>query len=152
MITKVISAFPGTGKTFFHKNNQETTLDSDSSEFSWIKKGVRNPKFPDNYIEHIKKNLGKYEYIFVSSHKEVRDALVKEGIHFWLLYPSKECKDVYIQRYKDRKSPDAFIKLLDEKWDEWLTELDNQEDCTHIKLLLTDTITSALNWHADFKN
>ena len=32
----------------------------------------RNPEFPDNYIQPIKENIGKVDYIFVSSHKEVR--------------------------------------------------------------------------------
>lgn len=36
--TKVISAFPGTGKTYCFNNFKGITmLDSDSSEFSWIK-------------------------------------------------------------------------------------------------------------------
>ena len=36
MKTKIISAFPGTGKSYYHKNHPETTLDSDSSFFSWM--------------------------------------------------------------------------------------------------------------------
>ena len=31
-----MSAFPGVGKTTYHKNNPVTTLDSDSSGFSWV--------------------------------------------------------------------------------------------------------------------
>ena len=64
--TKIISAFPGTGKSYYHNKNKETTLDSDSSNFSWIKDEngnnttERNPKFPQNYIYHIKENIGKY--------------------------------------------------------------------------------------------
>ena len=34
----------------------------------------RNPNFPNNYIEHIKENIGKVDYIFVSSHLVVRQA------------------------------------------------------------------------------
>ena len=36
MRTKIISAFPGTGKSVYHQKHKETTLDSDSSNFSWI--------------------------------------------------------------------------------------------------------------------
>lgn len=56
-------------------------LDSDSSNFSWVKDEngnntkERNPEFPKNYIEHIKSNIGKVDVIFVSSHKVVREAL-----------------------------------------------------------------------------
>ena len=89
MRTRIISAFPGTGKTYYHKMNPETTLDSDSSNFSWLEAPagglVRNPEFPNNYIQHIKENIGKYEIIFVSSHEEVRKALIENCIFFYLL-------------------------------------------------------------------
>ena len=88
MDTKIISAFPACGKTYaYEKLNKKgyTILDSDSSQFSWcyeydpnsdkIEKH-RNPEFPNNYIKHIKENIGKVDYIFVSSHKEVRDAML----------------------------------------------------------------------------
>ena len=81
--TMVIAAFPGTGKSFCTKNEGEKfegILDSDSSNYSWIKDSngqnttERNPDFPNNYITHIKENIGKVDIIFVSSHKEVREA------------------------------------------------------------------------------
>lgn len=137
---KIISAFPGVGKTFFHNKHKETTLDSDSSEFSWtitkeynggdgnegygyhdIK--VKNPNFPKNYIEHIKENIGKYEYIFVSSHKEVREALYDNCIFFYLVYPEENRKDEFIQRYKNRGNNETFIRLVESKWKDWLTEI-----------------------------
>ena len=50
MRTKIISGFPGIGKSYYHKLHPETTLDSDSSEFSWIINEfgdkIRNPEFP----------------------------------------------------------------------------------------------------------
>jgi hypothetical protein len=59
--TFVISAFPGCGKSYCYKKYQDrfSILDSDSSEFSWIKDNEgkntkeRNPDFPNNYIDHI---------------------------------------------------------------------------------------------------
>jgi hypothetical protein len=126
MRTKIVSAFPGVGKTTYHKNNPKTTLDSDSSGFSWIVnengEKVRNSEFPQNYINHIKENIGKYKYIFVSSHKEVRDALLDNCLFFYLVYPDDERKDEFIQRYRDRGNDENFIKLVDSKWDEWMRE------------------------------
>jgi hypothetical protein len=129
MITKIISAFPGTGKSHFHKEHPDTTLDSDSSEFSWIVKDgekIRNPDFPTNYIDHIKDNIGKYDFIFVSSHKEVRDALINDGLYFYLVYPSMEDKDIYITRYKNRGNPESFINLISDNWKDWLYELSTE--------------------------
>ena len=34
-----------------------------------------------------------------------------------------EDKDKYIQRYKDRGSPQQFIELISTNWEKWLKEL-----------------------------
>ena len=143
MKTRIISAFPGSGKSYYHNQHKETTLDSDSSNFSWVKDKngnnttERNTDFPENYIEHIKKNIGKYEFIFVSSHKVVRDALKYNCLFFYLLYPPLYDKDKYIQRYKDRGSPDGFIKLLDSKFEEWIHECSDEIfGCESIEMFL----------------
>ena len=109
--TTIISGFPGVGKTEFFKDQKyhgRVCLDSDSSEFSWVKDEngnntkERNPEFPKNYIEHIKSNIGKVDVIFVSSHKVVREALEKEGLNYYLVYPKREDKTEYIRRYRKR--------------------------------------------------
>lgn len=126
--TLVISAFPGCGKShFFRENKDKIVLDSDSSKFD-------KSYFPNNYIEHIKNNIGKADIILVSSHKEVRDALVDNDIKFTLVYPDISIKDEYLQRYKDRNSSESFIKLLDNNWEIWIDELNKQKGCKKIKL------------------
>jgi Ran GTPase-activating protein (RanGAP) involved in mRNA processing and transport len=126
--TLVVSAFPGCGKSHLFRNKGEKKiLDSDSSTFD-------KSQFPQNYIEHIKFNIGEVDIILVSSHKEVRDALVNEGIDFTLVYPRKDIKDEYIQRYIDRGNDGKFVELLKQNWDNWTDELENQEGCEKIEL------------------
>ena len=126
--TLVISAFPGCGKSHFFRNNEsKEVLDSDSSKFD-------KEHFPKNYIEHIKSNLGKVDIIMVSSHKEVRDALVENEIPFTLVYPSPDIKDEYIQRYIDRGNTGSFVELLNNNWELWLNELEEQVGCDKIRL------------------
>jgi hypothetical protein len=122
MMTKVYSAFPGCGKTTYFNTTNRNVLDSDSSKFD-------KKHFPDNYIDHIERNVldPKVAKILVSSHKDVRDALLKRGIPFVLVYPDRSLKDEYIQRYKDRGNNDAFVKLLDNNWDTWMDEMDQME-------------------------
>jgi len=129
----IISAFPGTGKTSYCNLYSDYipdifASDSDSSNFD-------KSEFPRNYIEHIKqkKEQGYYR-IFVSSHKEVRDALVENGLEFTLVYPKKELKDEYIKRYKERGSSEDFINLISENWENWIDELQSQKGCRHIQL------------------
>jgi hypothetical protein len=129
MKTKVYSAFPGVGKTTYFNTTSKNVLDSDSSKFD-------KKNFPSNYIDHIKKNIENesVDKILISSHKDVRDALVKEGINFVLVYPDSSIKDEYIQRYKDRGNNDSFVKLLENNWDNWMEEMDNQKGCYRVKL------------------
>ena len=138
MRTRIISAFPGTGKSYYHKKYPETTLDSDSSNFSWATKNgltIRNSDFPNNYIQYIKDNIGKYEFIFVSSHKEVRDALKDNCLFFYLIYPDNDKKEIYLQKYRDRGNAESFVKLLDENWNEWIKQCEFEEfGCKNIRM------------------
>ena len=151
MRTKIISAFSGTGKSYYHNNHPTTTLDSDSSGFSWSKdengNKIRNPEFPQNYINHIKENIGKYEIIFVSSHKEVRDALLNNCLYFYLIYPEQHRKDEYIKRYIERGDPQSFINLIETNWRSWINELENLDEWAifHEPISINETITTVLS-------
>lgn len=126
--TAIISAFPACGKTYFHEKGNEfefTTLDSDSSKFSWIldengdSTGVRNSDFPANYIQHIKNNIGKVDFIFVSSHDEVKQALEDHRLPYVLVMPDPKLKAEWIGRCWLRGSPDGFLNLIDKQWTDW---------------------------------
>lgn len=114
----VICGFSGIGKSKLvelSKNTNIKLLDSDSSKFD-------KKDFPKNYIEYIKEQLEKGNSILASSHKEVRDALIKEKIPFTLVYPKVSLKEEYLKRYEKRGSPASFIKLLDENFEKWIKE------------------------------
>ena len=126
--TRLISAFPGCGKSHLFRNNEtKTILDSDSSKFN-------KDHFPGNYMEHIKTNMGKADIICISSHDTVRDALNENKLPFTLVYPDRSLKEEYIQRYKDRGNEEGFVKLLEANWDDWMDGLENQKGCDHIKI------------------
>lgn len=132
---RVFSVFPGVGKTHFYNQNKENTRDPDSSTFD-------KSEFPQNYIAHIKELLKdeKIEHILVSSHKDVRNALVEAGINFALIKPQHNLKQEYLRRYKERNSPQAFIDLIDRMWDEWLTEIDEENGRYHKYTLSGETL------------
>lgn len=129
--TFIISAFPGCGKTWCFENLKEkyTMLDSDSSKFSWIvedDKKIRNPDFPNNYIQHIKENLGKVDFIFISTHDTVRKALEENKLMYYLVYPenTKHNKEIWIQRFKDRGSNSIFTTFVSSMWEDWIDEIE----------------------------
>ena len=125
--TILISGFPGTGKTYFFNNTTLDVLDSDSSTFD-------KKDFPANYIKHIKENIGEVDMILISSHEDVRYELEQSGLGFNLVYPAKELKNEYIQRFKDRNNDSDFIQLLDDNWENWIDDMKYQDGCRHIIL------------------
>lgn len=137
--TKIISGFPGVGKTYFFNNlNNIKVIDSDSSIFSWIytkNKKKRNPDFPKNYLEHIKSKMGNVDIILVSSHKEIRDLLEINNLKYYIIYPNISLKEEYLNRYRSRGNDDNFINLVNNNWNLWLKELQSQknENCIELK-------------------
>lgn len=126
--TKIISAFPACGKTYVFENfKDKVILDSDSSKFSWVIVGnqkVRHPDFPKNYINHIKENIGKADYILVSTHENVRRALEEAGIDFYLVYPDRSLKEEWIGRCFLRGNRENFCWLIADNWDNWIDQLE----------------------------
>ena len=125
--TIVLSVFPACGKTYMVENCKDLKiLDSDSSNFSWyypngeLSTRVRNPEFPNNYIQHIKENIGKYDYIFVSSHVDVRDAMDEAGIKYGVVFPSRDLLDEWIGRCYRRPNNGFPIDVLIKNWDNWI--------------------------------
>ena len=117
MKTYVIAGFPGVGKSFCTRSFDNMLIkDSDSSKFP-------KDKFPENYIEDTKSNLGKYDVIFVSTHEEVLDALEKEGIKYILVFPTLKLRKIYISRYSMRGSPKEFIQKISDNWNSWILSL-----------------------------
>jgi len=133
MRTRIISAFLGTGKTYYHKKYPDTTLDVDISIFMECTNA-----FPSNFIEYIRSKIGKYEFIFVSTHKEVREILLDNCIFFYLIYPSPfddNKKEFYLERYRERGDPESFIKYIDENWTKWTKQCWFTEyGCENIKM------------------
>lgn len=146
--TKIIAAFPACGKTYYFENREEDNivLDSDSSQFSWMyvkdeeyemrnrgkktykeqKIKVRNPEFPKNYIQHIKENIGKVDYIFVSTHEVVREALKEADINYTLVFPEQSLKEEWIGRCFLRGSGEKFCQLIADSWDEWMRQMEEE--------------------------
>ena len=188
MSAKIISAFPACGKTTYYKkwsqyslenvwrirNNGEQAynnlglpcgqkiLDSDSSEFSWVKDeygnntSVRNPKFPQNYIDHIKEKMLTEDIIFVSSHEVVRDALKQNDIPYHIFYPKKEQKERWVCRFRERGNDEKFISFISDNWDKFIDGIENddypikhelRDDWTNYEYINSTTIL----WATDYQ-
>lgn len=127
----IICGFPGVGKSSWAKKEMAENAHLLDLDYTDLKES-----WPYKYIAHLvnyQKNK-RWPYLLSSSHKEVREGLVEYDMPFACVYPSKDQKQEYLERYKNRGSSEEFIKLLDEKWDEWITSMEEQKCCLHIVL------------------
>ncbi|AGH32136.1 hypothetical protein VPHG_00069 [Vibrio phage 11895-B1] len=126
--TRIVSAFPACGKSHLFWNSKDNLIaDSDSSKFSWVEdeKGnkTRNPDFPSNYIKHIKSLIGEVDFIFVSSHEDVRKALNDNELFYTLVIPDVSLREEWIGRCFVRGNDYKFMAVLCKNWYEWLNPL-----------------------------
>lgn len=132
----ILMGFPGVGKTYIKEkykgSNDLKVLDSDSSNFD-------KSDFPNNYINYIKEQIGKYDIIMVSTHAAVRDAIKNSMISricpIYICYPSLDIKDEWLERLLKRGNNETFIKLIDENYYNWIKDIEmNENDLIHIQI------------------
>lgn len=134
-MNKIISAFPGIGKTTLVQTNKNY-IDLESSDYKWIdidknlsieeRKGTAktiNTDFPSNYIKKINELTDMGFNVLISSHKEVRDALQAQGIEYTIVLPSLDMKEEMINRYINRGNRENFVNLLKTNYEKFVEDL-----------------------------
>ena len=135
----VICGFPGVGKTTLFKGGLNCT-DTDHSVFDV-------ELFPKNFIDYIKALIAnaEHDFIFVSTHASVRRALREAEIPFKLVYPRIDCKEEYLQRYRNRGSSAEFIKLMNKEWANLIVDCAEQTNCDRMILKPGEYLLDVLN-------
>ena len=136
METKIYASFCGTGKTHLCNSNK-SYIEFECWEY-------QDDDFPRNYVYDIKSQIGKVDYIFISTNPVGLKELHRNGISITLVYPKIELKEEYLNRYKDRGSPVEFIELLNKNWYDWITELHEQTYCNQIELNSNEYLNDVL--------
>mgnify|MGYP004628084877 CR=1 FL=1 len=77
---------------------------------------VNNPDFPNNFIQCIKKNIGKVDVIFVDSDIRIRQWLNEAKIKFVTIYPWNNCLEEWIGRMYLQDYPDIIIRNKINGW------------------------------------
>lgn len=145
----LICGFPGVGKSYFAKHIQEMgveVLDSDSSKWAkdqgWphgyvhqLRQEVYNPNGPHPWVRPWNK------LVLASTHEEVLESLEVLGVPYVLVYPTLDAKTIYLQRYRDRGSSDAFIQTLDANWEIWIKALMLRTGNPHVILTPNQHLT-----------
>jgi hypothetical protein len=50
--------------------------------------------------------------------------LLDNCLFFYLIYPddNEKTKNIFITRFKERGSPESFVKLISDNWETWINE------------------------------
>jgi adenylate kinase family enzyme len=134
--TVIVAAFPCCGKSTVAETLKDfySIVDLDSSDYRWADrdKSVPHSNFPNNYIESIVSLIGKKDVVFISTHKEVLDALQNKKINFVLVYPQNTPvnKSIWRERLVTRGSSQDLIDKIMYNWDDMLDDL-TEVDAMH---------------------
>jgi len=138
MKAKLFSVFCGAGKTYVC---EKTSIKAIEVEYWKYKdKGLQK-----EYIDDIKKSIGKVEYIFISTEPDGLKLLHNEGFKITLVYPENKLRNEYLDRFVARDSPHDFIGAYMKWWNPWLDELKEQDYCDHIILKKGQYLQDVLN-------
>ena len=122
----IYAAFCGTGKTHFCKSNNNAV------EVEYWK--YKDDGLQKKYIEDVKKQIKKVDYVFISTDPEGLKLLHDQGIDILLIYPQNELRSEYLDRFITRDDPTDFIGAFMKYWNIWINELKKQDYCKHIIL------------------
>ncbi|UKZ96790.1 uncharacterized protein TrAFT101_011566 [Trichoderma asperellum] len=135
----IISAFVASGKTWLTTNSKNlglsgfNVLDLDSSVIP-KENGQRASNFKELYMAKVRESIAPNTIVLISTHEEIRSALVEEGLNYALVYPVRDLKGEWIRRLRSRKSPEGLIDIVHKDWSSMLDECENQGGCSHYAL------------------
>ena len=108
----IICGFPGTGKSMMARFSRWVDLESTPFKKNWLL-----------YAE-VAKHMSDSGYtVMVSTHAEMLNALEHIEARYTVVIPPITDKDTYMHRYDMRGNTDDFIRLLDENWHRWISDI-----------------------------
>lgn len=150
----IYSAFPGTGKTFASSKNT-SIIDAESSNFQWLDaagdtnettKGalkIKNPAWPQNYIEYIIEK-SKNNTVLIASQPAVLNALDEANVTYTTVAPLASDKQIYLQRYKKRGNNESFINMMSKNFNNFIEDLHSHTKAHHVTLKTTEYLIDIL--------
>jgi hypothetical protein len=154
----IVCAFPATGKTTAIWQADKIGIvacDSDSEDHHWIDRTVprkERPNWIQSYVTHLQRSTGENDFVFASTHDVVREALVANGVPFVVVYPTRDQKEEFLSRVRNRSTGlcgEFGLNLLTKMWDTWLEQMESQVACGRVILQNQQYLADVLE---DIKN
>lgn len=108
----IICGFPGTGKSCMARRSNWVDLESTPFEKDW-----------DRYAKVAKHMSDNGYVVMVSTHKELLEKFEQMEVSYTVIIPPIPDYDNYLRRYDERGNTYDFIRILDENWQKWITDI-----------------------------
>ena len=95
---------------------------------------VMRDDWPLSYVDAIKAAMAKSRVLLIPTDLYVLELLRHEGIPYWLVYPQREAREVYRNRYLARGNTEDFIDVFIGRWDSFLDAFEQDTYGRHIVL------------------
>jgi hypothetical protein len=119
----IISGFAGIGKSGLKDNvpyyDNVKIYDLSSSYFR------KEEGWEKIYCDIVESMSDNYDFIFISTHDIVIREMLDRGNNFFIVYPRRNCKEEYRQRFIDRGNSKEYIDKFMKNWDNFIDMLDN---------------------------
>lgn len=145
---RVICGWPGIGRGYLIENGLDdfTFLNLSSEHLSWLKNKrgeyvdlsgklvseedkVANPNLQIDYVAYIVESLKSNDFLFASTDENIKRTLFDIEIPFCIVYPERELKEEYLERYKIRNSAEdeSLIPTLEFQWNNFIDVIENDQ-------------------------
>ena len=120
----LISAFPGSGKTFATNLLMQKGLrvvDYDSNAF------ISSEAFPSIKHEYLARAVEAYDIVFINTDVWMRRQFLQVGLRTTIFYPAHEIKSEWLSRIFRRKTGmngEVFTALVSDFWVQWIQEIE----------------------------
>lgn len=139
----VISGFAGIGKSGLKENvpyyENVKVYDLSSSYFR------KEPGWEKVYCDIIENMVDKYDFIFISTHDVVINEMIERGNNFYIVYPLRQCKSEYCERFINRGSSREYVEKFMKRWNDFIDKLDNIRYDKKIALRSGQYLSDVLN-------
>jgi len=161
----IVAAYSGTGKTYFAKQHPDKTVDFVLMPYKYFldlsvpydesKKAdpdlEMRPEWPHNYVKAILEQP-ENKIILIPSDAGVLKMLEKENVPYYLCYPKRKSKKVYMKRYIKRGNSPDFLSIFIGEWDYFMDTLREDTYGQHIKIKPKQYLTDVLDIKALLNN
>jgi len=160
----IIAAYAGCGKSMFAAMRGESAIDLHCIPYKYylddndIDRGEAGkadpdnemrPEWPLNYVKAIETVMDKYDFVLIPSDYRVLGLLAGRQIPYTLVYPRRDCREEYLQRYINRGNTENFLSIFYEHWDWFIDSLEADMHDNHIVLqphqFLSDVVDKKLD-------